>query len=90
MAGPDDDDLAAKVLLVVAGLAATMLARKAVGVLWIAATGRQVPDDPANPQIRTAEAVSFAVMTGALVGVARMLVDRKASAIRNRRNAPAG
>ncbi len=87
MAGRDGDSLAPKVLLVVGGIAATMLARRAVGILWIAATGRHAPDDPSDPEIRAGEAVAFAVLTGALVGVARLLVERKSNQIKIRQAA---
>ena len=89
MAGRDDDPLAPKVLLLVGGIVATLLARRAVGILWVAATGRRAPDDPGNPDVRTGEAVAFAVMTGALVGMARMLVERKANEVKARQAAEA-
>ena len=71
--------------VVVIGLAAALVARRLVNVVWVAASGRAVPDDPADPRVSTGEAVAFAVVTGALVGVARLLVQRKANELKAKR-----
>jgi hypothetical protein len=77
-------------VFVLGGLAAALVARRLVNVLWVAASGRPVPEDPGDPRVSTGEAVAFAMATGALVGVARLLVQRKANALKARRSdAPA-
>ena len=74
-------------VIVLGGIAAALVARRAVNVVWVAASGRPVPDDPSDPRVSTGEAVAFATATSALVAVARLLVQRKANAIKAKRNA---
>ena len=73
-------------VIVLGGLAAALVARRVVNIVWVAASGKPVPEDPGDPRVSTAEAVTIAMATGALVGVARLLVQRKANAIKARRN----
>jgi hypothetical protein len=73
-------------VIVLGGLAAALVARRVVNIVWVAASGKPVPEDPGDPRVSTTEAVTFAMATGALVGVARLLVQRKANAIKARRN----
>ncbi len=75
-------NLGAQAVLVVGGLAAAAAARKVVNVVWVAVTGRRVPEDPNDPSISTGEAVAFAVASAATVGTAKLLVARKASALK--------
>jgi hypothetical protein len=89
MAGRAENPIVSEAVFVAGGLLAAVLARRVVNVVWVAATGKQVPDDPADPRVSTGEAVAFAVATGAVMGVARLLVLRKANAIRARRAARA-
>ena len=76
------------VMFALGAFAATIVARRAVNVLWVAATGKHAPDDPSDPKVSTAEAVAFAVATGVAVGVVRLLVQRKGSQIKARRAGP--
>ena len=85
MAGRDTNPFVSEAVFVVGGIAAAMVARRFVNVVWVAASGKAVPADPADPRVSTAEAVTFAMATGALVGVARLLVQRKANQIKGRR-----
>jgi hypothetical protein len=65
------------------GLAATTLAsiaaRKALNTTWKLSTGKTPPKNPEHPDVSMAEAVAFAMLSGISVGVARMLVSRKAA-----------
>jgi Protein of unknown function (DUF4235) len=63
----------------VTALGAAALARKALDTGWKAATGKHPPDNPADPDVRMAEAVAWAVVTGAFVALARMLAQRRAA-----------
>lgn len=67
----------------VGGLAAAAAARKVVNVVWVAATGRRVPEDPGDPGVSTGEAVAFAAATAATVGAAKLMVARKANALKS-------
>ena len=69
-------------MLVVGGMAAAAVARKVVNVVWVAATGRRVPADVNDPGVSTGEAVAFAVASAATVGTAKLLVARRAIALK--------
>ncbi|HET8616602.1 MAG TPA: DUF4235 domain-containing protein [Actinomycetales bacterium] len=60
---------------VLAGFAA----RKAITSGWQAATGNPPPTNPESPDTTWAEAVAWAVLSGAVIGTARMLATRKAA-----------
>jgi len=75
--------LFSQALVVVGSLAAAGIALKLVNVVWVAATGRPVPDDPSDPAISTGEAVAFAATSAAMVGAAKLLVTRGLSALRS-------
>jgi hypothetical protein len=60
---------------VVAGVAA----RKAMTTSWKVATGKEPPQNPADPDVSLSEAMSWAVASGVAIGVARMLASRKAA-----------
>jgi hypothetical protein len=87
MAQRNDNDMLGQLLFLGAGLVATLVVRKAIGVAWVAATGRSVPDDPADPAVSSRDAVVFAVATGAALGVSRMLIQRQINLARARRAA---
>lgn len=55
------------------------VARKALDKGWQVATGRKPPENPADPDIDVKEAVAWAVSTGALVALAKMLAQRRAA-----------
>ena len=42
-------------------------------------TGKQPPENPADPDVEIWEAVSWAVASGVAVGIARMIAQRKAA-----------
>jgi hypothetical protein len=58
---------------------AGMVARKALARGWRLVTGDDPPANPAAPGTRWGEAIPFAVASGALVGLARMLATRRAA-----------
>ena len=57
---------------VVAVLGAAAVAKKALNTGWKAATGKNPPANPADPDVAVGEAVTWAVVSGALIGLARM------------------
>ncbi|HEY8620729.1 MAG TPA: DUF4235 domain-containing protein [Dermatophilaceae bacterium] len=69
-----------KVLGTGAAIGAGVVARKLVTRGWTAATGKEPPANPEDPQVSWPEAVGWAVASGAFVGVARLLATRKAAA----------
>lgn len=56
---------------------AASLARKALQVSWKAVTGEPPPDDPKSRETDWVVAVSWAVASGAAIGVARLLAERQ-------------
>lgn len=69
-----------KILGTGAAIGAAVVARKLVTSGWTAATGKEPPTNPENPEVSWPEAVGWAVASGAAVGVARLLATRKAAA----------
>ncbi len=55
-------------------------AKKVLTTGWKVVTGHAPPANPEHPDTTWLEAVAFAVVSGALVGVARMLWARQAAA----------
>jgi hypothetical protein len=60
---------------ILAGIAA----RKVMVKGWAVATGNNPPANPAAPGTSWREAVPFALASGAVIGLARMLATRKAA-----------
>lgn len=54
-------------------------AKKIMTAAWTKGTGRPPPANPESPDTSWGEALVWAVASGALVGVARMLAARKAA-----------
>ena len=63
----------------VAALAAAAVAKKGLNTTWRAATGKNPPANPADPDVSLGEAVMWAALSGTLVAVARMLATRRAA-----------
>ena len=62
-----------------AALGAAALAKKALNTSWKAATGKNPPANPADPDVDVWEAVAWATVSGTFVALARMLATRKAA-----------
>ncbi len=58
---------------------AGIAARKALTTSWKVATGKEPPQNPADPDVSLAEAVAWATVSGVAIGVARMLASRQAA-----------
>jgi hypothetical protein len=69
-----------KVLGTGGAIVAAVGARKLVRSGWTAATGKEPPANPEDPEVSWPEAVGWAVASGAVVSVARLLATRKAAA----------
>ena len=53
--------------------------RRALNTSWRAATGKNPPENPADPDVDVWEAVLWAAVSGTLVALARMFAQRKAA-----------
>ena len=60
-------------------LGAAAVAKKALNTSWKAATGKNPPANPADPDVDVMEAVAWAAVSGALIGLARMAAARRAA-----------
>ncbi|WP_110181515.1 DUF4235 domain-containing protein [Nocardioides solisilvae] len=60
-------------------LTAAAVARKTLTTSWRAATGKNPPENPADPDVDIWEAVAWAAVSGIAMQVARMLATRKAA-----------
>ncbi|KRB75878.1 hypothetical protein ASE01_12540 [Nocardioides sp. Root190] len=63
----------------VAALGAAAVAKKALDGSWKAATGKQPPTNPADPDVDVWEAVAWAAASGTFVALAKMLAQRRAA-----------
>src|SRR5687767_16020616 len=63
----------------VAALGAAAVAKKGLNTTWRAATGKNPPANPADPDVDLWEAVAWAAVSGTLVALARMLATRRAA-----------
>ena len=69
-----------KVMGTGAAIAAGIVAKQVLNTGWKTATGHEPPANPEHPDTTWAEALGWAVASGAVVGVMRMLAARKAAA----------
>jgi Protein of unknown function (DUF4235) len=69
-----------KLMATFASLFGAYAARKVLQLVWKTATGKQPPANPEHPEVTWAEAVGWAVVSGAVIGVARMAAQRKVAA----------
>ena len=67
------------VFSLVSALGAAAMAKKGADATWKLATGKKPPENPADPDVEIWEAVAWAAVSGLLVGLARMLAQRKAA-----------
>jgi hypothetical protein len=63
----------------VAALGAAAVVKKGLNSSWRAATGKNPPANPADPDVSLPEAVMWAALSGTLIAVARMLATRRAA-----------
>jgi len=68
-----------KALTAVVGFAAAFAARKALHFAWKQITGKEPPEHPEDPQVALGEALSWALVLGVGVQMARMLATRAAT-----------
>ena len=68
-----------KVLAAMSAIAAAQAADKTLTVIWRGATGEKPPTTPEDPQTSWPEALAWAALSGAVMGVAKMLATRQAA-----------
>lgn len=70
-------NIMAKVVTTGAALLASVVAKKATDGTWSFVTGKEAPENPDDPDIDIKEAILFAVLSGTLVALARMVANRE-------------
>jgi hypothetical protein len=79
MADSNDSSKIWTVFSLVAAVGAAALAKKTINTSWRAATGKNPPANPADPDVDLWEAVVWATVSGTFIAIARMLATRKAA-----------
>ncbi|WP_193607186.1 DUF4235 domain-containing protein [Nocardioides lijunqiniae] len=62
-----------------AAIGAAAVSKKVINTSWKAATGKNPPANPADPDVDVWEAVAWATVSGTFIALARMLAARKAA-----------
>lgn len=75
----DSDSKAWSAFSLLLALLAATVARKVLSTSWRVTTGKEPPANPADPDVDIAEAVAWAVVSGMIIGLARMLATRRAA-----------
>jgi hypothetical protein len=70
-----------KLLTAAAAIAASAIARKTTDGTWKVITGHDSPENPEDPEIGMKEAIAFALLSGAVMGIARMLATRETNKV---------
>lgn len=78
-------NLAYKALATVLPIVASVVARKISDGTWKFTTGKSA-QNPDDPEVGFKEAAAFAILSGAVVGVMRMLANRQASHVYMKQN----
>jgi hypothetical protein len=63
----------------VAAVGAAAIAKKGLNTSWRAATGKNPPANPADPDVDVWEAVAWAAASGTVIALVRMLASRRAA-----------
>jgi hypothetical protein len=66
-------------MALVSGVGAARVTNLALSKTWKAGTRRNPPANPADPDVELWEAVTWSVITGAAVSLARMFAQRRAA-----------
>lgn len=69
-----------KVLGTGSAVLAAAFAEKSLKAAWRVATGTEPPTVPEDPDTNWSEAVTWAVLSGAVIGLARLAATRRAAA----------
>ncbi|MFC5181522.1 DUF4235 domain-containing protein [Actinomadura harenae] len=75
----DKGDIGWRVLAGAAAFAGGFAAKKAITMAWKKSTGKEPPANPESPEVALSEALTWAVVMGVGVEVARLLATRAAA-----------
>lgn len=71
--------LVAKLVTTGAAILAGVVANRTTNSTWKFVTGSDSPQNPEDPDIDLKEAIAFAVLSGVIVGLARLVANRQAT-----------
>ncbi|RKS80490.1 uncharacterized protein DUF4235 [Motilibacter peucedani] len=74
-----DAGIGLKVLTAGGAVGAAWAARKLVTTGWKLTTGNEPPANPEDPEVEWVEAVGWALLSGAVIGLARLAASRQAA-----------
>lgn len=66
-----------KLMALVASVFGALVARKALTLGWKVVSGKEPPANPEHPDVTWGEAASWAVVSGAVVGLARLAAQKR-------------
>lgn len=69
-----------KLIALIASVLGALVARKTLTLVWKTATGKEPPANPEHPAVTWPEAIGWAVVSGAVIGVARLAAQKKVAA----------
>jgi hypothetical protein len=70
-------DGGSRAVAMITALGAAFITRKVVTVAWTKIAGKEPPTNPEDPDVSWGEAVSWAVVMGVAVSIARLLATRE-------------
>ena len=70
-----------KVMAMGSAIGASVVARKVTDGSWKFIRGEEPPKNPEDPDADWMEAIFFALLSGAIVGLSRMIASRQAASI---------
>lgn len=65
-----------KIVNMLAAVLAGVVANRILSLIWRSTTGRPAPIDPEAPDVELREAIAFAVVSGAIIALARLVAVR--------------
>lgn len=74
--GKKKEDISTRAFNTLTLMAASFVARKAITVVWTKVTGKKPPENPEDPGVALAEALTWSVLTGVTVAAFRLLAIR--------------
>jgi Protein of unknown function (DUF4235) len=80
-----DEDDAWKAMAAAAGVGAALAARKAVEEAWRRRRGSDPPRNPAGHDTTWGQAILWSVVSGVVIGLARLVAERAAAGVFARR-----
>lgn len=72
-----DGKIGYKLMAALAAVLGGLVARKTLALAWKTTTGKEPPANPEHPAVAWPEALTWAVVSGAVMGVARLVAQKK-------------